>query len=71
MSLEATITIIMVMMVVMMMVIMGPTELCYKTISIIIITFATAQKRFQMLYPEKIPVLSHFEEPKRNLTKRY
>jgi hypothetical protein len=24
-----------------------------------------------MLYPEKIPVLSHFEEPKRNLTKRY
>ena len=45
MLVEATILIMMAMVaVIMMMVKMHPTKLCYKTMAIIIITFATAQK---------------------------
>lgn len=60
MLLVTTVTIMIMVVVVgiMMMVIIMPTEHCCKTITTIIITFATAQKWLQRLQPGKIPILS-------------
>lgn len=56
MLVEATILIMMAMVaMIMMMVEMNPMKLCYKTMAIVIITFARAQKWFQVLQPGKDP----------------